>query len=163
MVVCFITLHRCCCFFFTNWRQDPLPPKKLRLALLWCSLYCSGLEPSPQDLQVMLIFVWWAEISFFSFTFFSFSTLFLYSFLPSSFCSLWHYWSDCLSFCFFLPPSFASLAYNRFRGNKRIEYLFHSHFINNTGSFLSVPLGNEKRCRRTFVTVEWWIHDDSAV
>lgn len=65
-------------------------------------------------------------------------------------------------FFFFLPPSFTFVAYNRFWGNKRLEYLFHSHFINNTGSFLSIPPGNEKHCRRTFVTVEWWIHDDLA-
>lgn len=35
---------------FANWRQDPLPVKRLQLAFLPYLLHCSDLEPNPQYL-----------------------------------------------------------------------------------------------------------------
>ena len=41
-------------------------------------------------------------------------------------------------------------AISMYSGN---VYIDNCHFINNTGSFFLVPLGNEKLCRTTFATV----------
>lgn len=150
----FIVLHRC---VFYKPKARPTSKKMMTFRFIAIRSYSGrnpGVEPAVSPRYVCI----WLE-SWDFFPPFSLSTPFFYFFLPFSSCSVWHYWCDCSSF-FLFPPSFASAVHNRFRGNKRIKYLFHSHFINNTGSLLSTPPGNEKHHRRTFVTAEWWIHDD---
>ena len=48
--------------FFTNWRQDPPPAKRLRLTLLQYSHYCGDLEWNPQCLWGMPV-IWWKNHS----------------------------------------------------------------------------------------------------
>lgn len=50
VLLCFTVLHFTNVVFFKNRRQDPQPVKRLRLALLWSSPYCSGLELNVQHL-----------------------------------------------------------------------------------------------------------------
>lgn len=54
LVLCYIMLHRCQVFYILKAKPSRKKQNKIQLTWLLYSLYCSGLKPNPQYLQVRL-------------------------------------------------------------------------------------------------------------